>query len=55
MPLHATDRGWVIETQTTGYALGVNNAGLLAHRYWGTRLPRADHYPPAPDLAAPCL
>jgi hypothetical protein len=32
MPIHATDPGWVLETWTTGYALGLNSAGLLIHR-----------------------
>lgn len=46
MPIHAADREWVLETRTTGYAFGINNAGLLVHRYWGARLPRRDDYPP---------
>jgi alpha-galactosidase len=49
MPIHTTDQGWVLETQTTGYALGLNAAGLLAHRYWGARLPEIADYPPAPN------
>ncbi len=49
MPIHATEQGWILETQSTGYALGLNAAGLLAHRYWGARLPRPEDYPPAPD------
>jgi alpha-galactosidase len=49
MPIHATSRGWVIETATAAYALGLNEAGLLAHRYWGPRLPYAEDYPPPPD------
>jgi alpha-galactosidase len=32
-----------------GYALGLNERGVLAHRYWGVRLPRPDDYPPAPQ------
>jgi alpha-galactosidase len=39
----------VLETQATGYALGLNKSGLLTHRYWGPRLPRPEDYPPAPD------
>lgn len=52
MPIHATERSWVLETQTTGYALGLNEAGLLAHRYWGARLKTPDDYPAAanPDF-----
>ena len=46
MPIHTTEQGWVLETATTGYALGLNEAGLLVHRYWGARLPDAGDYPP---------
>src|SRR5438093_5689951 len=49
MPIHATDQGWVLETRTTGYALGLNKAGLLAHRYWGVRLAHVEDYPAAPN------
>jgi alpha-galactosidase len=49
MPIHASDWGWVLETRSTSYALGLNQAGLLAHRYWGQRLPRLGDFPPAPD------
>lgn len=49
MPIHATDQGWVLETRTTAYALGLNQAGLLTHRYWGERLPSSDDYPAAPN------
>jgi alpha-galactosidase len=48
MPIHTTDHGWVLETRITGYALGLNQAGLLTHRYWCTRLPRSEDYPAAP-------
>jgi alpha-galactosidase len=51
MPIHTTDRGWVLETHATGYALGLNRAGLLAHSYWGPRLPELSDYPDAPDPA----
>lgn len=49
MPIHTANRAWVLETRHCGYALGVNAQGLLAHRYWGARLPRVEDYPPAPD------
>ena len=49
MPIYTTEHGWVLETQTTAYALGLNQAGLLAHCYWGARLPNADDYPPPPS------
>lgn len=51
MPIHATDQGWILETRTTGYALGLNQAGLLAHRYWGARLNCVEDYPAAPNPA----
>src|SRR6266542_1021653 len=51
MPIHTTDRGWVLETRTTGYAFGLNQAGLLTHRYWGARLPDPADYPAAPNPA----
>ena len=43
-----TDQGWVLETDHTAYALGVNERGLLVHRYWGPRLPYPTDYPPSP-------
>jgi len=49
MPIHTTNQGWVLETATTGYALGLNQAGLLVHRYWGARLKAPDDYPAAPN------
>jgi hypothetical protein len=49
MPIYTTQHGWVLETSTTGYALGLNQAGLLAHCYWGARLPNAEDYPSPPS------
>ncbi len=49
MPVYQTELGWVLETNTTAYAFGLNQAGLLVHRYWGARLPRHEDYPPATD------
>lgn len=49
MPIHDAARAWVLETDHTAYALGLNRAGLLVHRYWGQRLPRVDDYPAAID------
>ena len=49
MPIHTTSSGWVLETRETAYALGLNAAGVLTHRYWGAKLPRPDDYPPAID------
>lgn len=45
MPVHMTENGWILETRETAYALGLNSAGRLLHRYWGTRLPSRDDYP----------
>jgi len=42
-------QGWLLETERTAYAFGVNAAGRLAHRYWGPRLPYLDDYPPPPE------
>lgn len=50
MPIHTSQNHWVLETEHTGYAFGLNQAGLLAHSYWGERLPNAQDYPPAPPL-----
>ncbi|GHO46126.1 alpha-galactosidase [Ktedonospora formicarum] len=49
MPIHTTDKGWVLETKRTGYALGFNEAGLLTHCYWGPILPFAEDYPTPTD------
>jgi alpha-galactosidase len=49
MPIIATDNGWILATNATGYALGLTQAGLLAHRYWGARLPAATDYPTTPE------
>lgn len=49
MPITSTSTSWILEAAHTGYALGLNEAGMLAHRYWGERLPRAEDYPPAID------
>ncbi|MDZ4770589.1 MAG: alpha-galactosidase [Chloroflexota bacterium] len=49
MPVYQTAHGWVLETRTSGYALGINAAGRVAHRYWGARLPYAADYPPPID------
>jgi alpha-galactosidase len=51
MPIAATPDGWVLETNTTGYAIGFNKAGLLTHRYWGSRLRDAYDYPPPANPA----
>ena len=40
---------------TSGYALGLNAAGLLTHRYWGARLSGPDDYHQHPCPTAPTL
>ena len=49
MPIYTNEQGWILETQSTGYAIGLNRAGLLTHRYWGARLPRLQDYPATLD------
>ena len=49
MPIHDTDKSWVLETAHTAYAFGINDVGLLVHRYWGARLPYLTDYPPTPN------
>ncbi|MBA3947712.1 MAG: alpha-galactosidase [Herpetosiphonaceae bacterium] len=51
MPIEVNEQGWVLTTHRTAYAFGINQAGLLTHRYWGVRLPRLDDYPVAPSYA----
>lgn len=45
MPIHTSPNHWVLETRHTAYAFGLSAAGLLAHHYWGARLPRLEDYP----------
>lgn len=49
MPIHTSTDGWVLETRRTAYAFGLNRAGMLTHRYWGTRLPFVTDYPAPVD------
>lgn len=49
MPIHISDRRWVLETRQTAYAFGLNSVGLVTHHHWGARLPRLDDYPIPPD------
>ena len=51
MPIHTSPHRWVLETQHTAYAFGLNSAGLLTHHYWGARLPRLADYPIPADPA----
>ena len=45
MPIYSSPTGWVLETCNTAYAIGINEIGLLTHRYWGARLPFVEDYP----------
>ena len=45
MPIHSSPSSWILETRKAAYALGLNPAGLLTHRYWGARLPYVEDYP----------
>jgi alpha-galactosidase len=49
MPIVADQHGWVLQTQRSAYALGVNKDGLLVHRYWGARLSSLSDYPAPPE------
>lgn len=46
MSILSSDRGWIVETRSAAYALGVDGEGRLCHRYWGARLPDPADYPP---------
>jgi len=50
--IHTQPGGWILETDRTAYALGLNAAGLLTHRYWGERLPYPEDYPEAVNPGA---
>jgi len=49
MTIIADDTGWILQTAHMAYALAVNEAGYLVHRYWGACLPHPDDYPPPPE------
>ena len=52
MPLsHIGTTQWILETRNTGYAFGLNDAGRVAHAYWGRRLALSSDYP-APESPA---
>lgn len=46
MSIHTSSNSWILETNNTAYAFGLNEARLLVHRYWGVRLPSPSDYPP---------
>ncbi len=47
MPIHVDGHAWVLETEQSAYAFGLNTRGRLVHRYWGKRLPYREDYPSA--------
>ncbi len=49
MPIIAHTDGWILQTQTTAYALGFDSDGRLVNRWWGVRLPYPEDYPAPPD------
>ncbi|MCA9904132.1 MAG: alpha-galactosidase [Anaerolineae bacterium] len=49
MTIMSDDQGWILQTAHTAYALAINEAGYLVHRYWGARLPDQDDYPAPPE------
>lgn len=44
MPIQASGNNWILETRHTAYAFGLHSTGLLAHHYWGAKLPYLDDY-----------
>jgi alpha-galactosidase len=49
VPITENGRGWLLETEGSAYAFGVNSRGMLVNRYWGARLPHTDDYPRPPE------
>ncbi len=47
MPLHTSSNYWILETDHTGYAFGLDADGRLVNSYWGERLTRPADYPAA--------
>lgn len=45
MPIHTSQNFWILETDHTAYALGLDSEGRLVNLYWGERLPRVSDYP----------
>ena len=45
MPILTTPQIWILETDQTAYALGLDADGRLVHCYWGERLPSPGDYP----------
>jgi alpha-galactosidase len=45
MPIRTFANHWILETDRTAYAVGLDADGRLVNTYWGERLPRPDDYP----------
>jgi len=45
MPIHTSENYWILETDHTAYALGLDPEGRLVNFYWGERLPHTTDYP----------
>ena len=48
MPIHTSASHWILETDHTAYALGLDLDGRLVNLHWGARLPHPADYPAAP-------
>jgi alpha-galactosidase len=51
MPVILRENYWILETAHAAYAFGLTPRGVLAHAYWGARLPFAEDYPAVADGA----
>jgi alpha-galactosidase len=45
MSIQKRSQYWILETNKTAYAFGINEAGLLVHSYWGSKLTALADYP----------
>lgn len=45
MPIHATSNFWILETEHSAYAFGLDADGRLVNCYWGERLLHPGDYP----------
>jgi len=45
MPIHSSETHWILETDQTAYALGLDPEGRLVNFYWGERLNQPSDYP----------
>jgi alpha-galactosidase len=50
MAINIIGQTWILETEHTGYVFGINPQGILAHGYWGKRLPNLTDYPSPPVM-----